>query len=205
VLVCGMASTPDFIRDLPLRPVPGFESLVLHLAGPKSRLSALAGPDAPPYWAYLWGGGLALLEALKADPALVAGRRVLDFGAGSGLLALAALKLGAISAVATDRDPRARAAITANAAANGLSVSVLEPDAPFPPVDLVLAGDVFYDNALVVPNLARLEALRAGGATVLVGDPFRRPLPLSRLTELGRHQVRDFGGASVDAGVFRLT
>lgn len=200
-----MARTPDFLHDLPLRPVPGFESLGLHLAGPKSRLSTLSDSGAPPYWAWLWGGGLALLEALKADPARCAGRRVLDFGAGSGLLALAALQLGATSAVATDRDPRARAAIAANAAANGLAVTVLDAESPLPPVDLVLAGDVFYDEALVAPNLARLDALRADGATVLVGDPFRRPLPLDRLTELGRHPVHDFGGELVEAGVFRLT
>ena len=67
----------------------------------------------PPYWAFAWAGGQALARYVLDHPGLVAGKRVLDFGAGSGLVGLAAAKMGARHVIAADIDPLAIAAIAA--------------------------------------------------------------------------------------------
>src|SRR6185503_6111981 len=76
----------------------------------------------PPYWAFAWAGGQALARYLLDNPAIVAGKRALDFGSGSGLVAIAAAKAGAAHVVAADIDPFAIAAIARNADANNVIV-----------------------------------------------------------------------------------
>src|SRR5690348_9067026 len=78
----------------------------------------------PPFWAFAWAGGQALARYLLDHPEVVAGRSVLDFGAGSGLVAIAAAKAGAACVLAADIDPFAAAAITANATLNAVAVDV---------------------------------------------------------------------------------
>ncbi|MGH8484577.1 MAG: 50S ribosomal protein L11 methyltransferase, partial [Pseudomonas sp.] len=69
----------------------------------------------PPYWSFCWASGLALARYLAANPEWVAGKRVLDFGAGSGIAAIAAARAGAAEVVACDLDPLALQACQANA------------------------------------------------------------------------------------------
>jgi ribosomal protein L11 methyltransferase len=105
------------------------------------------------------------------DRAMPPGLSVLDFGCGSGLLALAALKLGATRATATDIEPQALQASRRNARLNRLDASlrVVPPDA--------IAGDDRFDlilaNILAEPliELAPTFAARqpAGGLIVLSG------------------------------------
>ncbi len=197
----------DFIRErLPLLPVPGIPEIVLHKAVPASGLGRLAARDdafGSPYWAYYWLGGLALARFVLDRPEAVAGRRVLDLGCGSGLVAIAAAKAGAASVLAADVDGYAVAATQVNAAANGVSVDVVQGDlteGAVPEVDLILAGDVFYDPepaARVMPFLARC---RAAGVEVLVGDPRRAPLPVDRLKGLAEYRF-----AETDSGVLRVS
>src|SRR5690242_1093870 len=78
----------------------------------------------PPYWAFAWAGGQALSRYVLDNPENVAGRAVLDFGAGSGLVAIAAAKAGAANVLAADIDNFASAAIVENARANDSTVSV---------------------------------------------------------------------------------
>ena len=151
---------------------------------------------APPYWAFAWAGGLALARHLVDHPHLVAGRRVLDFAAGSGLAAIAAAKGGAAHVLASDIDPLAVVAISLNAQANGVEVEanaddLLSPDSTFDPadVDVVLVGDVFYERSLAARSLAFLERCRAAGCVVLIGDPGRADLPLDRLTKISSQAV----------------
>lgn len=188
--------------NLPLTPVPGRPDLRLHRATPASGLGRLAAADAErfgsPYWAYAWGGGLALALHLAAEPGVVAGRSVLDLGAGSGLVAVAAAKAGARSVLAADTDPYAAASIPLNAAANGVTVRVESADltaGPAPDVEVVLVGDLFYARVLAERVGAFLARCRAAGALVLVGDPGRAFLPLDRLTPLASYPVADFGDA----------
>src|SRR4051812_37094510 len=107
----GSIDAIDFIRaNLPLAPVPGIPEIHLHKASPSSGLGRLAAQDAgfgSPYWAYYWAGGLALARYVLDHPEIVAGRRVLDLGAGSGLVAIAAAKAGAGAVIAAEVDPYA--------------------------------------------------------------------------------------------------
>src|ERR687884_128100 len=76
----------------------------------------------PPFWASAWAGGQALARYLLDHPETIAGRRVLDFAAGSGLVAIAAAMAGARSVAASDLDPFAIQAIGLNAALNGVAI-----------------------------------------------------------------------------------
>ena len=88
-------------------------------------------PDAPlPYWAFAWGGGLAIAHYLRDHPEAVAGRRVFDLASGSGLVAIAAMDAGASAVDAADIDPFAVVAIGLNARANGHRIAVLRPRRP---------------------------------------------------------------------------
>lgn len=201
-------------RNLRLLPVPGLQDIQLYTAHSGSRLSRLGGtdPDAPaPYWAYGWGGGAVLARHIAEHPHIVRGRRVLDLGTGSGLVAIVAARAGATSVVAADIDENAIAAARLNAAANGVKLDLIHADlldgAP-PAVDIVLAGDLFYDVTLAKRALAYFETCRAAGIDVLIGDPYRVPLPTEKLHCIAEYSVPDFGvgddGGEVRAGVFSL-
>jgi predicted nicotinamide N-methyase len=163
------------------------------------------GPDPPPpYWAFPWAGGLALARHVLAHPDIVRGLSVLDLGCGSGLVAIAAMKAGARSAIATDVDAFAIAATTANAEANEVAVSVIGHDitggAP-PAVDVVLVGDLFYEAPLGRRVGAFLDQCVAGGISVFVGDPRRAHLPSGRLMLVAEYDVPDVG--DVEGGTHR--
>lgn len=194
---------------LPLVAVAAAGDIRLHLAGPRSGMSRIAGmapQDAgPPYWAFLWGGGLALARYIQDHPGVVAGRRVLDLGAGCGIVGIAAARSGAREVLAADVAAGAIVASQLNAAANGVAVDTALGDLTAgepPPVDLVLVGDLFYEAALAGRVVRFLDRCLAAGATVLVGDPWRPHLPRPRLTLLADYPGPDFGageGARAEA------
>ena len=162
---------------------------------------------SPPYWAYSWAGGNALARHVLDHPQTVRGLRVVDLGSGSGLVGIAALTAGAASVIAIDPEPHAAVAARLNAEANGVIIetATADPmDGPIPEADLILAGDVFYDETLATRSLAFLRRCQASGRAVLIGDPDRRPLPKAAVTLLARYPVTDFGGATVEAGVYTL-
>jgi predicted nicotinamide N-methyase len=187
------------LRHTRLRPVPGLDEVKLHLADEVlplwSALQAETGdPDTPlPYWAFAWIGGLALGRFLRDSPEVVRGMRVLDFGSGSGLVAIQAFLAGAADVRAADIDPLAHAAMWLNARANRCRLHVLTgdllEDAP-PKVDLILAGDCWYEAGLAARVQPWLEAAAGEGTRVLVGDAGRRYLPLERLVEIASYEVR---------------
>ena len=187
------------LRHTRLRPVPGLEELRLHLADevlPLWRAAQLetGDPDAPlPYWAFAWGGGLAIARHLRDHPEAVAGRRVFDLGAGSGLVGIAALLAGAASVTASDVDPFAAAAIEINARANGQRLAIVKRDVlddEPPDVDVVLAGDCWYESLLAERIQPWLRRARAHGLDVLLGDPGRRYLPADELQGIATYEVR---------------
>jgi len=161
----------------------------------------------PPYWAFAWAGGQALARYVLDHPDLVRGKTVLDFGAGSGLVALAAAKAGAAQIFAADIDPFAAAAIAANAAVNGLAVSVLCHDVIGSDVayDVILVGDMCYERPLAERLMAWLSGARA---QVLLGDPGRSYFPKQGLEKLAAYSVpvtRDLEDREIrDTGVWRL-
>ena len=141
----------------------------------------------PPFWAFAWPGGQAMARYLLDVPETVAGRRVLDLCAGSGIAAIAAAHVDAAEVVAADIDPLAAAAIALNAQANGVSVQIETADlldcAP-DGWEVVLAGDVCYERPLAGRIVPWLRAAAANGALVLLGDPGRAYLPAD-----GREEV----------------
>ncbi|HYM02547.1 MAG TPA: 50S ribosomal protein L11 methyltransferase [Stellaceae bacterium] len=146
----------------------------------------------PPYWAFAWAGGQALARHVLDNPDLVRGKSVLDFGAGSGLVAIAAARAGAAKVTAAEIDPFAAAAIALNAALNETEVIVETVDiigrAPAP-WQVVLVGDMCYERPLAERLTSWLRDLAAGGTLVLLGDPGRAYLPKEGLTALARYTV----------------
>jgi len=123
--------------------------------------------EAPPYWSFCWASGLVLARWLAERPEWVRGKRVLDFGAGSGVAAIAAAKAGAVEVVACDLDPLALAACQANAALNEVELRYSqdffgEADR----FDLIIVADVLYDRA----NLPLLDHFLRRGREALVAD-----------------------------------
>jgi predicted nicotinamide N-methyase len=146
----------------------------------------------PPWWAFAWAGGQAVARYVLDHPSLAAGRNVLDLGAGSGLVGIAAMRAGASQVVAADTDPFALAAIGLNAAVNGVVVEATGNDllaAPPSGFDLVLVGDLFYERTLAERVLTFLRAADAQGATVLVGDPRRSYFPKERFASVAEYSV----------------
>jgi predicted nicotinamide N-methyase len=206
------------LRHTRLRPVDGLEPLRLNLADAVLPLwhatqTATGDPDAPlPYWAFAWAGGLAIGQLLHQEPTRVAGLRVLDLGSGSGLCAIAAARAGAARVIASEIDPIATAAIGLNARGNGVRVAIsrhdlLEGEIP-DNVDVILAGDLWYESGLAARVTAWLLRASGTGITVLVGDPGRRYLPSELLDPIAHYGVRTTTEledmALKTAGVYRL-
>ena len=192
-----MTDPADFIRT---HTVPGRAPLVpellLYLAIEITPLwqateDWLATRDlAPPFWAFAWPGGQALARHVLDHPALIAGRRVLDFAAGGGIAAIACARAGAALVEAAEIDPLAFAAIGLNAALNGVTVNAAQGDVidGAGRWDLILCGDVCYEAPMTARILPWLRA-RARTATVLLADPGRAYLPRAGLARLARYAV----------------
>jgi predicted nicotinamide N-methyase len=160
---------------------------------------------ASPYWAYHWGGGLALARHVLDHPETVRGKRVVDLGTGSGLVAIAAAKAGAASVLAVDIDPHAVVAAGLNATANGVAIEVLQADlldGEPPDTDVLLIGDLFYDAALAERVTTFLDRCLSAGMAILVGDPWRAPLPRHRLRPLADYAVAETGTTAKPAAAF---
>lgn len=133
--------------------------------------------EEPPYWCFCWASGLVLARWLAEHPEWVLGKRVLDFGAGSGVAAIAAAKAGALEVVACDLDPLALASCRANAALNDVELSYsADFFAEADRFDLIIVADVLYDRA----NLPLLDQFLSRGRQALVADSrvrdFQHPL-----------------------------
>ncbi|HLS68257.1 MAG TPA: 50S ribosomal protein L11 methyltransferase [Kiloniellales bacterium] len=193
------AERGSFIRKhTKVEHTPLVPEIALHLASEalplwqatEEELEAIGLP--PPFWAFAWAGGQALARWVLDRPETVMGKRVLDFGAGSGLVAIAAAKAGAALVTAADIDPFAAAAMELNAAQNRVEINILTDDL-IGCLDggwqVVLAGDVCYERPMAERAFAWLQALTGQGAVVLLGDPQRTYLPKVGLESLVRYSV----------------
>lgn len=185
-------------RETRVERPPHCPEIALHLASDavhlwqatEEELGAIGLP--PPFWAFAWAGGQALARYILDRPETVAGKRVLDFAAGSGLVAIAAMQAGAHSAMAADIDPFAIEAIALNAQLNAVAVDAVAEDLIGRldlEVDLVLIGDCAYERDLAERVFGWIAALEGGGVMVLVGDPGRTYLPRDRLEILAQYRV----------------
>ena len=194
----AIADAAAFIRaHTRLLPVPHAPEITLHLADEATELWQKTEEGLgeiglpPPFWAFAWAGGQALARYLLDHPAVVAGKRVLDFASGSGLVAIAAAKAGAAFVKARDIDAFAVAAIQLNAAANGVAIdarceNVVGADESW---DAIFAGDICYERDMAGRTVAWLASLHARGATVLIGDPGRSYLPRQTLEPIATYEV----------------
>ncbi len=186
-----------FIRaETRLAPVPFVPEISIHQADEatslwektEAELATIGLP--PPFWAFAWAGGRGLARYVLDHPEIVAGKRVVDFASGSGLVAIAAARAGAASVEAVDIDSFAAVAIGLNASANGVTIVTGGGDRIGSPADtdIVLAGDIFYDRAFSERVLPWLTSL-ARHARVIVGDPGRTYRPAEGFKELARYEV----------------
>jgi predicted nicotinamide N-methyase len=188
---------------LELRRPPMVPEIVLLLADDPmllwARLEAEARTHLPaPYWATAWSGGQAVARYVLDHPGLVAGRRVVDLAAGSGLVAVAAALAGASQVTANDIDPYAIAAIEANATANDVRIRADDRDltgGDGGDAEVLLAGDCLYTPEVAARMLPYAERAAARGVTVLLGDPGRGFAPPGRLETLAIYHLPELGAA----------
>lgn len=198
-------------EHIPLVAVPSIPEIRLHMVVDADQLNWLP-PGITPYWAYVWAGGAAVAHHLLAHPEIVRGRRVIDLGAGSGIVGIAAALAGASRVRAAEIDAMGRVAIALNTAANGVSVELQPADllggAPPSDIDIILAGDMFYDTGLAARVAPFLAHCREAGLDVIVGDPGRGLLPrrnLKLLAEYGEGSLEDDrDGPTTPAAVYAL-
>ena len=163
----------------------------------------------PPFWAFAWPGGLATARHILDHPDLVAGKRVLDFGAGCGIAAIACAMAGASVVEAAEIDPLAAAAITLNARANDVAVTAIAGDVVGQANrwDLILCGDVCYEAPMTGHILPWLRGL-AAQSEVWVADPGRAYLPGKGLEVFARYRVATSleleDRVERDVGLYRL-
>ena len=200
-------------RTCGIAPVPSLPEIRLYTAHPGSGLRRLADPqqssDAdddtvepdddtddhgpepqPPYWAYAWAGGAVLARYILDHPQSVAGRRVLDLGAGSGLVGIAAAKAGASAVIAAEIDRNGVAAIGLNAAANGVAIT---------------RGRRGYHHGSAAggrPRACRRRVLRTGGRRPR--HAFPRALPWRRHRGAGRRSRPRRSAATAAAPARRI-
>ena len=195
-----MAETAaSFVRaNTAIETAPLVPEIRLHLASEilpiwqatEEELAKLGLP--PPYWAFAWAGGQALARYVLDNPDLVRGKRVLDFASGSGLVAIAAAMCGADRVTAVDIDDYAAAAIAMNAALNDVAVDaetgdIIGTDDGW---DVILTGDICYEQPLADRVADWLRGLSESGRTVLLGDPGRTYLPKDGLEWMVRYAVK---------------
>ena len=121
----------------------------------------------PAYWAFCWASGQVLARYILDNPELVRNKRVMDFGAGSGVVAIACAMAGAKQVIACDIDPDALLSCQENAALNNVDYELHGDLFEFDQeLDLLIAADVLYDKA----NLPLLNIFLEKAPEVLVAD-----------------------------------
>ncbi len=146
----------------------------------------------PPFWAFAWPGGQALARYILDHPCEAKDKRILDFAAGGGVAAIAAAKVGAAKSIAADIDPFALVAIQMNATRNGVVVEnarEIDMEKAYLDADLILAGDVCYQQAMSVRIMRWLYLCLEKGVRILLADPGRAYVPQSGLVKLAQYDV----------------
>ena len=186
------------LENTRIQPPPHTPELNLHLADevtPIWRLTEEALAEIglpPPFWAFAWAGGQALARYVLDHPDEVAGKRVVDFASGSGIVGIAAMRAGAGHVLATDIDPFCGAALAVNGELNGVRIDFTDQnllDVPPPDVDVILAGDICYEKPLADQVMNWLAAAHVRGTRVLIGDPGRSYFPRVGLEKLAEYEV----------------
>jgi predicted nicotinamide N-methyase len=185
------------LQNTELTTPPHVPEIRLHLATEAHELWLKTEEDLekiglpPPFWAFAWAGGQGLARYILDHPEMVAGKGILDFASGSGLVAIAAKLAGAENVLAADIDPWTESAVALNAAVNGADIRFTSENQLGKAVgaDVILAGDVFYDRDFADVLIPWFTRLAGEGRLVLVGDPGRSYCPKDRLEQLAVYEV----------------
>jgi predicted nicotinamide N-methyase len=146
----------------------------------------------PPFWAIAWPGGQGIARYILDHPESVKGRRVIDFAAGSGIAAIAAMKSGAKSAMAIDIDPLALEAIQLNAMNNKVDVQItdhMDLTKPYTKADIIFAGDICYQQSMSATLIRWLRLCVEADIDVLMADPGRAYVPEEGLAPVISYEV----------------
>lgn len=195
------------MSELPIATAPLLPEIRLHLGDGITAMWEREASRPPPYFAFPWVGGQAVARYLLDHPNVVRGKRVLDVGTGSGIVAIAAAMAGAASVIATDIDPRAIAAARANAALSGVNLEVVERDVldDVPDADVITIGDLCYEQPLAGRALAFAHRARS---LVILGDAGRAYFDPTNLVRVARYDVpttADLEGRTVRAAAVYFT
>lgn len=177
----------------PITPVPCCESIGAHIAPDFFTLweeyeNEVMHETGIPYWAAVWPGAKSLARFILSNKELVAGKKILDFGSGSGVVSIASCKSGAAEVVANDIDPIAQYVASRNFSENNVSVTmtndnmlVNETGEHF---DVVLVCDMFYERSTAEPLHIFLKKHIRKGARVIIADGTRPFTPRENLQAL---------------------
>ena len=142
--------------------------------------------EEPPFWAFCWSSGQVLAKWIRDFRENMFGKRILDFGSGSGIAAIAAALSGAREVVALDTEPLSREAILANAELNRVTIATTDNlDLVKDDFDVILAADILYDRN----NFHLLNIFTERAKRVVVAD--------SRVKELSEPYVKIGYGMAV--------
>lgn len=123
--------------------------------------------ENPAYWGFCWASGQVLAREILTNPHWVEGKKVMDFGAGSGVVAVACILAGAKEVIACDIDPVALLACAANAKVNQIEFRLHDDLFAFEEhLDVLIAADVLYDKE----NLPLLDTFLGKARNVIVAD-----------------------------------
>ena len=179
--------TPSLVPELQLNLAN--ETCPVWLQTPE-HFSKLGIPE--PFWAFAWAGGQALARYIFDNPEIVYGQTVLDFGSGSGIVAIAAAKSGATHVIASDIDEYAEAAIAINAEKNNVNIEITREN--FIGIDknwtTVFAADVCYEKNTALMITTWLKSLVSSGSKVFIGGPRRIYLPKNGLESVIRYSKK---------------
>ncbi len=148
--------------------------------------------DEPPFWAFAWPGSQGLARYILDNPGFVKDKRVVDFASGCGLAAIAAMLAGAKSALAIDIDPIALVATGLNAEINGVKVKtkeIVDMTKPFSKADILVAGDVCYQQAMSAAVVRWLRYCVEEDKTVFLADPGRAYVPEDGMKKITAYDV----------------
>jgi len=204
-----LQSVQELLPDACLQPTnvplaPAIQLYLLNRDYPRTGLASerlMAIMEEPLYWLFCWAAGQVLAKQIMTRPELVAGKRVLDFGSGSGVVAIAAARAGAAEVIACDNDPLAREACQLNAQLNQVVLCrCADYHQVTGPIDLIIAADVLYDRA----NLRWLTEFVSRSPEVLVADSRIKQFRVPPYRLVGQQRARTFPDLEEDDEVCQV-
>ena len=167
--------------------------------------------NEPPFWSFCWSSGQVLARWIMERKELVRGRAVLDFGTGSGIVAVAAARAGARKVLACDIDPVSLEAVKANAELNQVEIAVSKDfeSAAGEGLDVILAADVLYDVDIFpfvkrFPELASAVILADSRVRDLILEPYRKIGQGQAVTCPDLHEPEEYRQVSIYAASLKL-